>query len=61
MVVHICSYYESGDRSAFSDTLLSAEFALVQKLYDAGARNFLWLNVPPVDRSPLVRKTLALS
>ncbi|KII86059.1 carbohydrate esterase family 16 protein, partial [Plicaturopsis crispa FD-325 SS-3] len=47
------SYYESGDRSAFSDTLLSAEFALVQKLYDAGARNFLWLNVPPVDRSPL--------
>ncbi|KAL0572462.1 hypothetical protein V5O48_009502 [Marasmius crinis-equi] len=26
------SYYQSGDRSAFSDTLLNAEFALVQKL-----------------------------
>ncbi|KAL0566559.1 hypothetical protein V5O48_015450 [Marasmius crinis-equi] len=26
------SYYSSGDRSAFSDTLLKAEFALVQKL-----------------------------
>ncbi|KII86056.1 carbohydrate esterase family 16 protein [Plicaturopsis crispa FD-325 SS-3] len=47
------SYTESGDRAAFSDTLLDAEFSLVQKLYDAGARNFLWINVPPVDRSPL--------
>ncbi|KAG7091440.1 hypothetical protein E1B28_010476 [Marasmius oreades] len=26
------SYYQSGDRAAFSDTLLNAEFALVQKL-----------------------------
>lgn len=26
---------------------------LVVRLYDAGARNFLFLNVPPVDRSPL--------
>lgn len=26
---------------------------LVQMLYNAGARNFLFLNVPPVDRSPL--------
>jgi len=48
------SYYESGDRSAFSDTLLNAEFALVQKLYNVGARNFLFVNVPPVDRSPLM-------
>ncbi|THU98031.1 hypothetical protein K435DRAFT_721189 [Dendrothele bispora CBS 962.96] len=48
------SWYLSGDRSAFSDTLLNAEFALVQKLYDVGARNFLFLNVPPTDRSPLM-------
>jgi len=48
------SFYLSGDREKFSDTLLNAEFALVQKLYNAGARNFLWLNVPPIDRSPLM-------
>ncbi|KAF8883275.1 hypothetical protein BD779DRAFT_1748045 [Infundibulicybe gibba] len=48
------SYYLSGDRSAFSDTLLNAEFALVQKLYNVGARNFLFVNVPPIDRSPLM-------
>ncbi|KAG8965732.1 hypothetical protein FRC05_003049 [Tulasnella sp. 425] len=48
------SYYQSGDRSAFSDTLLNAYFALVQKVYDAGGRNFLFINVPPIDRSPLM-------
>ncbi|KAF4598901.1 hypothetical protein EYR38_007313 [Pleurotus pulmonarius] len=47
------------DRDAFSDTLLNAEFALVQKLVgdarsDTGARNFLFVNVPPVDRSPMM-------
>ncbi|KAF8596374.1 hypothetical protein BDV93DRAFT_415003, partial [Ceratobasidium sp. AG-I] len=39
---------------AFSDTLFDAYFALVQKLYDAGGRNFLFLNVPHVNRSPLM-------
>ncbi|KAL0955540.1 hypothetical protein HGRIS_001776 [Hohenbuehelia grisea] len=68
------TYSQSGDRAAFSDTLLNAEFALVQKLVsnddiffvfvtnmpptvylsDVGARNFLFVNVPPVDRSPLM-------
>ncbi|KAF8588460.1 carbohydrate esterase family 16 protein [Ramaria rubella] len=48
------SYYESGDRSAFSDTLMSAYFALVAKIYAVGGRNFLFINVPPVDRSPLM-------
>jgi phospholipase/lecithinase/hemolysin len=48
------SYYESGDRNAFSDTLLNAYFAQVQKLYNSGARNFLFVNVPPIDRSPLM-------
>ncbi|KAI0785774.1 hypothetical protein C8Q75DRAFT_722141 [Abortiporus biennis] len=45
------SYYQSGDRDAFSDTLLNAYFALVQKLV---RRNFLFVNVPPIDRSPLM-------
>ncbi|KAF5374669.1 hypothetical protein D9615_008983 [Tricholomella constricta] len=68
------SFYLSGDRAAFSDTLLNAEFALVQKLVlvrnfsemsiimliiiitysNAGARNFLFVNVPPIERSPLM-------
>ncbi|KAJ6468521.1 hypothetical protein C8R47DRAFT_805640 [Mycena vitilis] len=48
------SFGNGGDRSAFSDTLLNAYFALVQKLVGAGARNFLFINVPPIDRSPLM-------
>ncbi|KAF8223363.1 hypothetical protein L208DRAFT_1317043 [Tricholoma matsutake] len=53
------SYYLSGDRNAFSDILLNAYFALVQKLLfslfsNTGARNFLFINVPPVNRSPLM-------
>ncbi|PFH48916.1 carbohydrate esterase family 16 protein [Amanita thiersii Skay4041] len=48
------SFYLSGDRDAFSDTLLNAYFALVQKLYNVGGRNFLFVNVPPIDRSPLM-------
>ncbi|KAB5594635.1 Exoglucanase 3 [Ceratobasidium theobromae] len=48
------SWYQSGDRAAFSDTLLNAYFALIQKLYNVGARNFLFVNVPHVDRSPLM-------
>ncbi|KAJ7167229.1 hypothetical protein C8R43DRAFT_877408 [Mycena crocata] len=51
------SYFQSGDRAAFSDVLLNAYFALVQKLVRflaAGARNLLFINVPPIDRSPLM-------
>ncbi|KAI5861427.1 carbohydrate esterase family 16 protein [Durotheca rogersii] len=33
--------------------IFSVYAGLVAKLYDAGARNFVFLNVPPVDRSPL--------
>ncbi|KIK60905.1 carbohydrate esterase family 16 protein, partial [Collybiopsis luxurians FD-317 M1] len=46
------SWWQTGDRDAYDDTLLDAEFALVQKLYNVGARNFLFINVPPVERSP---------
>lgn len=48
------TYYQSGDRNAFNDQLISALFALIQKLYNVGARNFLFINVPPIDRSPLM-------
>ncbi|KAG9016244.1 hypothetical protein FRB90_003636 [Tulasnella sp. 427] len=49
--------YTSGDRT---DTLLTAYFNQVQKIYDAGGRNFLFVNVPPVERSPLVDNTLQM-
>ncbi|KAK0446950.1 uncharacterized protein EV420DRAFT_1714401 [Desarmillaria tabescens] len=58
------SYYLGGDRDAFSDTLMDAYFALVEQLVlvganlrrdcNVGARNFLFVNVPPIDRSPLM-------
>ncbi|KAJ6488796.1 hypothetical protein C8R45DRAFT_992883 [Mycena sanguinolenta] len=48
------SYAEPGDRGAFADTLLNEYFALIQKLYTVGARNFLFLNVPRVDLTPLM-------
>ncbi|KAJ7744890.1 hypothetical protein B0H16DRAFT_1663994 [Mycena metata] len=52
------SFSNSGDRSAFSDLLLTEYFAQVQKLIVAnsavGARNFLFINVPPMERSPLM-------
>ncbi|KZT36934.1 hypothetical protein SISSUDRAFT_988434 [Sistotremastrum suecicum HHB10207 ss-3] len=47
------SYY-NGQGSAFNTILINAYFALVQKLYNSGARNFLFINVPPIDRSPLM-------
>jgi len=48
------SWSLGGDRGAFSDVLIDAYFALVEKLYEAGARNFLFINVPPIQRSPLM-------
>ena len=59
-------------RFSFSDVLLEAYFALVEKLvsighrypiarcssdqqYKTGARNFLFINVPPIQRCPPVR------
>ncbi|KAF9535040.1 hypothetical protein CPB83DRAFT_888971 [Crepidotus variabilis] len=46
------TYFLSGNRDLFSDQLLDAEFPLVKKLYDAGARNFLFNNVAPINRTP---------
>ncbi|KAF8595188.1 hypothetical protein BDV93DRAFT_457394, partial [Ceratobasidium sp. AG-I] len=48
------SFWLEGDRDAFSDTLLDAYFALVQKLYDAGGRFFQFVNVPDIDQTPLM-------
>ncbi|KAK2464397.1 hypothetical protein APHAL10511_003545 [Amanita phalloides] len=44
------SYDLGGNRDAFSDTLLDAYFVLVENR--AGARNYLFINVPPMERSP---------
>ncbi|KAE9385286.1 kinase-like protein [Gymnopus androsaceus JB14] len=46
------SWWQTGDRLAYNDVLLDAEFALVEQLYAVGARNFLFLNVPPIQRTP---------
>ncbi|KAG8942838.1 hypothetical protein FRC04_003469 [Tulasnella sp. 424] len=45
-------YQDWGNWTAFTPTLMDAYFALVQKAYNAGARNFLFINVPCVERSP---------
>jgi len=48
-----------GDGAPATTTLNGLIFdvysGLVQTLYNTGARNFLFLNVPPVDRSPLTK------
>ncbi|KAJ7061257.1 hypothetical protein C8F01DRAFT_160319 [Mycena amicta] len=48
------SYSQAGDRGAFAEVLLGEYFALMQKLVNVGARNFLFLNVPRVDLTPLI-------
>ncbi|GLB37982.1 putative cellulose-binding GDSL lipase acylhydrolase [Lyophyllum shimeji] len=47
------SYYLSGDRNAFSDTLLNAYFALVQKL-QRRCKELPLRQRAPIDRSPLM-------
>lgn len=46
------SYYVS-DTATLNKKILDVYAGLVNMLYNAGARNFLFINVPPVDRSPL--------
>ncbi|KAG8808638.1 hypothetical protein FRC17_003860, partial [Serendipita sp. 399] len=48
----IGSTYQNG--SGTNNSLLNRYFQLVQQLYDVGARNFLFLSVPPVYRTPLM-------
>lgn len=48
------SWYEGLPATTTLNTEIFAVFrGLVDKLYSAGARNFAFLNVPPVDRAPL--------
>ena len=44
----------TSSRCSFSDRLMEAYFNQVTRLYNVGARNFLFVSVPPVDRAPLV-------
>ncbi|KAF9260860.1 hypothetical protein L218DRAFT_563735 [Marasmius fiardii PR-910] len=46
------NWWQQGDRLAYNDKFLDAYFALVTKLYNVGARNFLFNTVPPFERSP---------
>ncbi|KAG8853662.1 hypothetical protein FRB96_008080 [Tulasnella sp. 330] len=48
------SWSDPGSRTAFDEVLLDTYFELVEKVYNTGARNFLFINVPPVNRSPLM-------
>ncbi|KAL0933878.1 fungal cellulose binding domain-containing protein [Colletotrichum truncatum] len=40
--------------SALNAKILDVYQGLAKELYDAGARNFVWLTVPPVDRTPML-------
>jgi len=51
------SWY-TANTTALNKEIFTVLYSLVGKLYDAGAKNFLFINVPPVDRAPL---TLAQS
>ncbi|KAJ7737093.1 fungal cellulose binding domain-containing protein [Mycena metata] len=55
------TFYLNGSRDAFSDVLLDDYFAQVQRLVlvrlifsEVGGRNFLFINVPPTYRAPLL-------
>ncbi|KAH8808553.1 hypothetical protein F5884DRAFT_673363 [Xylogone sp. PMI_703] len=47
-------YYGTPTTTTLNAEIFAVYDGLVQMLYDAGGRNFLFLNVPPVDRSPLI-------
>ncbi|KAK6358259.1 hypothetical protein TWF730_007609 [Orbilia blumenaviensis] len=42
------------DWLTFIDTLMAAEFALVEKMYNAGGRQFLISNIPAIERTPMM-------
>ncbi|KAF3933533.1 hypothetical protein ABW20_dc0109757 [Dactylellina cionopaga] len=47
------SWWKS-DWLTFVDTLITAEFALVEKMYNAGGRKFLISNIPAIERTPMM-------
>jgi len=42
-------------RAAMNTKIFNVYTAQVNRLYDAGARNFVFINVPPVDRAPVTK------
>jgi phospholipase/lecithinase/hemolysin len=44
----------AANTSILNDLIFDVYTGLIDSLYYAGARNFLFLNVPPTDRSPLI-------
>jgi phospholipase/lecithinase/hemolysin len=52
------SYWKNN--TALNDAIFAVYRGLVDELYQAGARNFAFLNVPPVDRSPLAMANTVL-
>lgn len=55
----ICSIgwgHQNTQPSVLVPTLMAQYKFLIEKLYSSGGRKFLFLNVPPTDRSPMVIK-----
>ncbi|TDZ60878.1 Acetylesterase [Colletotrichum trifolii] len=47
--------YWNGDASfELNAKIMDVYRGLAKQLYDVGARNFVWLSVPPVDRTPML-------
>ncbi|KAL4244906.1 SGNH hydrolase superfamily protein [Abortiporus biennis] len=47
-------YWTNVTQSAFHSTLMKRLFSQVDSLYQQGARDFLFLTVPPTNRAPLI-------
>lgn len=47
-------WYEEPKLSELYDEIFTLYADLVAQIYDVGGRNFVFLNVPPVDRSPMM-------
>ncbi|EJD40702.1 hypothetical protein AURDEDRAFT_170327 [Auricularia subglabra TFB-10046 SS5] len=50
------SYHQNINQSVFHTKLMDSYMAGMRRLFALGARNFLILNVPPTDRSPMITK-----
>ncbi|GKT51178.1 acetylesterase [Colletotrichum spaethianum] len=49
------SYWNGAEAtSALNAKIVDVYRGLAKELYEAGARNFVWLTVPPVDRTPML-------
>lgn len=47
--------YANANRSQIYPQIFSEYKGLLEQIYDSGARNFAFINVPPVNRSPLTK------